>query len=144
MPSEAIPHWYWVWDSITISRISPGTTAGPFNQPKDKISHKMTFNQARSQFLIQSRMKISVAQINYHIGNFERNKGLITDAIKKAKAEKSDLVIFSELCVPGYPPLDLLDRIDFIEKCSDTVKEIAGHCTGITAIIGSPTHKSKS
>ena len=71
-------------------------------------------------------MKISIAQINYHIGNFERNKGLICDAIKKARAEKADLVIFSELCVPGYPPLDLLDRIDFIEKCSDTVKEIAG------------------
>jgi len=84
-------------------------------------------------------MKISVAQINYHIGNFERNKCLIIDAIEKAKAERSDLVIFSELCVPGYPPLDLLDRIDFIEKCAETVKEIAGHCTGTAAIIGSPT-----
>ncbi len=84
-------------------------------------------------------MKISIAQLNYHIGNFERNKSLITDAIIKAKAERSDLVVFSELCVPGYPPLDLLDRIDFIEKCSDAVIEIARHCTGITAIIGSPT-----
>jgi NAD+ synthase (glutamine-hydrolysing) len=84
-------------------------------------------------------MKISVAQINYHIGNFEKNKGLICDAIKKAKTEKADIVIFSELCVPGYPPLDLLDRIDFIEKCSDTVREIAMQCTGITAIVGSPT-----
>jgi NAD+ synthase (glutamine-hydrolysing) len=84
-------------------------------------------------------MKISVAQLNYHIGNFEKNKGLICDAIKKAKHEKADLVIFSELCVPGYPPLDLLDRIDFIEKCSDTVNEIAHECKGITAIVGSPT-----
>jgi NAD+ synthase (glutamine-hydrolysing) len=84
-------------------------------------------------------MKISVAQINFHIGNFEKNKWLIIDAIEKAKADRSDLVIFSELCVPGYPPLDLLDRIDFIEKCSETVKEIAGQCTGIAAIIGSPT-----
>jgi len=84
-------------------------------------------------------MKISVAQINFHIGNFERNKYLIIDAVEKAKAEGSDLVIFSELSVPGYPPLDLLDRIDFIEKCSDTVMEIAGHCTGIAAILGSPT-----
>jgi len=84
-------------------------------------------------------MKISVAQLNYHIGNFDRNKDLILNAIEKAKAEGSDLIIFSELCIPGYPPLDLLDRHDFIERCNLTVMEIAEKCTGITAIVGSPT-----
>jgi|WetSurMetagenome_2_1015567.scaffolds.fasta_scaffold00004_177 NAD+ synthase (glutamine-hydrolysing) len=84
-------------------------------------------------------MRISIAQINYHIGNFERNRNLILDAVRKAKNENSDLVIFSELCIPGYPPLDLLDRVDFIEKCSATVREVADECRGITAIIGSPT-----
>ena len=39
----------------------------------------------------------------------------------------------------GYPPLDLLDRHDFIEKCNLTVKEIADECSGIAAIVGSPT-----
>jgi NAD+ synthase (glutamine-hydrolysing) len=84
-------------------------------------------------------MKISVAQLNYHIGNFERNKELICNSIRKAKAEKVDLIVFSELCIPGYPPLDLLDRLDFIEKCNQTVGEIARECSGITAIVGSPT-----
>lgn len=84
-------------------------------------------------------MKITVAQLNYHIGNFKRNKELICSAIEKARSEKSDLVIFSELCIPGYPPLDLLDRLDFIERCNDTVLEIARECYGITAIVGSPT-----
>jgi len=84
-------------------------------------------------------MKISVAQLNYHIGNFDRNKYLICNAIEKAKSEGSDLIIFSELCIPGYPPLDLLDRHDFIERCNLTVKEISEKCTGITAIVGSPT-----
>lgn len=84
-------------------------------------------------------MKFTIAQLNYHIGNFTRNKELICNAIKKAKSDGSDLVIFSELCIPGYPPLDLLDRADFIEKCNLTVNEIAEECTGITAIIGSPT-----
>jgi len=83
-------------------------------------------------------MKITLAQLNYHIGNFARNKELICNAIRKTKLEKSDIIIFSELCVPGYPPLDLLDRLDFIEKCNETVKEIAQECTGIAAIIGSP------
>jgi NAD+ synthase (glutamine-hydrolysing) len=84
-------------------------------------------------------MKISVGQLNYHIGNFARNKDLISNAIKKAKANGSDLVVFSELCIPGYPPLDLLDRLEFIEKCERTVSEIAKECTGIAAIVGSPT-----
>jgi NAD+ synthase (glutamine-hydrolysing) len=84
-------------------------------------------------------MKISIAQLNYKIGNFEGNRDLICKALEKAKKEGSDLVIFSELCIPGYPPLDLLDRVDFIEKCDQTVREVAGFCTGITAIVGSPT-----
>lgn len=84
-------------------------------------------------------MKITVAQFNYHIGNFSRNKNLICSAIKKAKTERSDLIIFSELCISGYPPLDLLDRSDFIEKCNLTINEIADECTGIVALVGAPT-----
>jgi NAD+ synthase (glutamine-hydrolysing) len=88
-------------------------------------------------------MKFTVAQLNYHIANFDSNRNLICKAIRKAKTEGSDLIIFSELCVPGYPPLDLLDRLDFIEKCEQTVKEIAKECTGIAAIVGSPTINKK-
>jgi NAD+ synthase (glutamine-hydrolysing) len=84
-------------------------------------------------------MKISIAQLNYHIGNFEKNLELIIKAISDAKKAGSELVIFSELSVPGYPPLDLLDRIDFIEKCNETVTRIAAECKGIVAIVGSPT-----
>jgi NAD+ synthase (glutamine-hydrolysing) len=84
-------------------------------------------------------MKISVAQLNYTIGDFERNCDLICNAISRAKDSGSDLVIFSELSVPGYPPLDLLDRFDFIEKCNSSVIKIADHCRGIAAIVGSPT-----
>jgi NAD+ synthase (glutamine-hydrolysing) len=88
-------------------------------------------------------MKITLAQLNYHIGNFTRNKDQICKAINQAKANGSDMIIFSELCIPGYPPLDLLDHSDFIEKCDRTVLEIAGECKGITAIVGSPTFNRK-
>jgi len=89
-------------------------------------------------------MKISIAQLNYHIGNFEKNRELICSAIHQAHKAGSDLIIFSELSVPGYPPLDLLDRIDFVEKCGETVNQIASECTGITAIVGSPTFNKKA
>ncbi len=84
-------------------------------------------------------MKFTVAQLNYHIGNFAGNKDKICKAIRKAKDDGSDLIIFSELCIPGYPPLDLLDRLDFIDRCDQTVLEIAKECTGIAAIVGTPT-----
>jgi NAD+ synthase (glutamine-hydrolysing) len=84
-------------------------------------------------------MKISIAQLDYHIGNFVKNKELICNAIGKARSDGSDLIVFSELSVPGYPPLDLLDHVEFVDKCCSTVLEIAKECIGITAIIGAPT-----
>ncbi len=83
-------------------------------------------------------MKIALAQINFHIGNFEYNKEKIVSAIKKAESEKVDLVVFSEFSVCGYPPQDLLDYRDFVNKCEETVNEIASYCTSVAAIVGSP------
>ncbi len=88
-------------------------------------------------------MKFTIAQLDYHIANFEGNRNKILKAIEKAKSEGSELIIFSELCIPGYPPLDLLDREDFVEKCLSTVQEIADQCKGIIAIVGSPTFNRK-
>jgi NAD+ synthase (glutamine-hydrolysing) len=84
-------------------------------------------------------MKISVAQINYHVGNFELNSKLIIDAIGRAKKDGSDLVLFSELSLTAYPPHDLLEHKDFIERCNKYINKIAASCTGISAIIGAPT-----
>ena len=53
-------------------------------------------------------MKIFLAQQNYHIGNFEENAAKIIDGINKAKEAGADLVMFSELCICGYPPRDFL------------------------------------
>ncbi len=85
-------------------------------------------------------MKISIAQLNYHIGNFESNKNKMIAAIQKAKAEQADLVVFSELSMCGYPPRDFLEFNDFIRLNNEAINEIALHCTGgIAAIVGSPT-----
>ena len=84
-------------------------------------------------------MKIAIAQLNPHIGNFERNITAITDKIKEAKEKNADLVIFPEFSVPGYPPLDLLERKSFIDRCKQAVIEIAKQCKNIAAIVGSPS-----
>ncbi len=53
-------------------------------------------------------MKIALAQLNYHIGNFEENEQKIIRSIKSAKDQKADLVVFAELAISGYPPRDFL------------------------------------
>ena len=83
-------------------------------------------------------MKIALAQLNYHIGNFESNTNKIIDCIQNAKLQKVDLVVFSELAVCGYPPRDFLNFDHFILKCIDSINIIASECTDIAAIIGSP------
>ena len=84
-------------------------------------------------------MRIALAQLNYHIGNFEENITSMAFAIKKAQQVNADLVVFSELSVCGYPPLDLLESREFIEKCEWAVNKIASICTDIAAIVGAPS-----
>jgi NAD+ synthase (glutamine-hydrolysing) len=84
-------------------------------------------------------MKIALAQLNYHVGNFKYNTEKIIDAITKAKKEQCDLIVFSELSVCGYPPLDLLEREEFVEQCLQQIDLIASVCSGIMAIVGCPS-----
>ncbi|WP_431213262.1 NAD+ synthase [Puia sp. P3] len=84
-------------------------------------------------------MKIALAQLNYHIGNFEANTRKIIDAIHKAKEAGADLVVFTELCVCGYPAEDFLEFEDFIEQCYFAIDRIREHADTIGVIIGSPS-----
>ena len=83
-------------------------------------------------------MKIALAQQNYHIGNFEDNTRKIIDGIAWAKQQGADLVVFSELCVCGYPPRDFLEFNDFINKCYHAVDVIREKADTIGVLIGSP------
>jgi len=87
-------------------------------------------------------MKIALAQLNYHIGNFAENNRKIIAHIEKAKADKADLIVFAELAVGGYPAKDLLRNRRFIEGCNDSLAEIARSCHGITCIIGAPVENT--
>ncbi|HER09250.1 MAG TPA: NAD+ synthase [Bacteroides sp.] len=84
-------------------------------------------------------MKIALAQMNYLIGDFEGNRQKILDAVSRAVREHANLVVFSELSVCGYPPLDLLEREDFIHDCGKSVSAIAG-CIDpdVGVLLGSP------
>jgi len=83
-------------------------------------------------------MKIALAQLNYHIGNFEANTHKIIEHLGQAKEKGADLVVFAELAVCGYPPRDFLEFEEFIALCEQAALKIAEHCTDIACIIGLP------
>lgn len=83
-------------------------------------------------------MKIALAQLNYHIGNFEFNTQKIIQTITEQKAAGADLVVFAELSICGYPPRDFLEYPEFIALCKQAALKIAEACKGIACIVGVP------
>lgn len=83
-------------------------------------------------------MKIALAQLNFHVGNFSANTAKIIQAIQQAEAEQADLVVFSELCISGYPPRDFLEFHHFIEQCQDCLQQIAPYTQRTAALLGCP------
>jgi len=83
-------------------------------------------------------MKITIAQQNYHIGNFEQNTEKMLCAIEEAKKQGADLILFSEMSVCGYPARDFVEFNDFINKCYDSIEQIKKAADTIGVLIGSP------
>jgi NAD+ synthase (glutamine-hydrolysing) len=83
-------------------------------------------------------MKIAWAQLNFHIGNFDANAEKIIIHIREAKRQEADIIVFPELALCGYPPLDFLESNQFIQDNLSYMHKIAAHCDGIAAIVGAP------
>lgn len=83
-------------------------------------------------------MKIALAQLNYHIGNFEATLKKMKAAISWAIAQHADLIVFAELAASGYPPRDLLNDTDFLKHCNHVVSELHALSDKIAIIVGSP------
>ncbi|MEO6038538.1 MAG: NAD(+) synthase, partial [Saprospiraceae bacterium] len=84
-------------------------------------------------------MQIALAQLNYHIGNFEGNLSKMLAAVEQAKAQQADLICFGELAVCGYPPRDFLEFDDFIQRCSASIDALRQASQGIGIVVGSPS-----
>jgi NAD+ synthase (glutamine-hydrolysing) len=84
-------------------------------------------------------MKIAIAQLNYHIGNFDGNLDKMLQATYEAKDNGADIVVFGELSTCGYPPRDFLEFRDFIRHANDCIEKLKAASDGIGIVVGSPT-----
>jgi NAD+ synthase (glutamine-hydrolysing) len=80
-------------------------------------------------------MKLALAQFNPTVGDFEGNSARILKLAEEARQRGAELAIFSELCLCGYFPLDLLERPAFIERNQKELKTLAAKLP-LPAIVG--------
>ncbi len=80
-------------------------------------------------------MKIALAQINPTVGDFAGNSAKIMATTEQAQRRGAELVVFSELCLCGYLPQDLLERPGFLQR-NQTELVCLAQKLPIPAIIG--------
>jgi NAD+ synthase (glutamine-hydrolysing) len=84
-------------------------------------------------------MKIRVEQLNPVIGDFSSNKREIIESLHRAEKSGIDLLILPELVTTGYPPLDLLERRDFLDACFRANDEIIQKTRNTALLFGTVT-----
>lgn len=84
-------------------------------------------------------MKIALGQINPTVGDFTGNAAKIVQFALQARSAGAELVLFPELSVSGYPPLDLVERRSFVNRSRLTAERIAVETEGIAVICGMVT-----
>ena len=90
-------------------------------------------------------LKLTVAQLNYTIGDIEGNVEKMIAAAQKAWSAGSELVVFSELSLTGYYPADLLDEPHFMERVArglEALQQASRQLRGLHWVIGAPEPKS--
>jgi NAD+ synthase (glutamine-hydrolysing) len=91
-------------------------------------------------------MNIALAQINPTVGDFAGNAARILDFARRARERGAELVVFSELCLCGYLPHDLIERPDFVERNREELERLAEKIplpavVGYVGLAGSQTGK---
>ncbi|MFC2070042.1 NAD+ synthase [Chloroflexota bacterium] len=81
-------------------------------------------------------MRIGMAQINTTVGDFAGNRQIILEYIEKARSLGVDLLTFPELAICGYPPEDLLYKLQFIAENKRSLDEVVKASSGLSVIIG--------
>ncbi len=81
-------------------------------------------------------MKIAMAQINPTVGDFGGNLELVERALAEAREQGTELCVFPEMALSGYPPHDLLERPRFVAENLEALERVAGMCRDLAAVIG--------
>ena len=91
-------------------------------------------------------MKLFLAQINNIVGDIDGNLKRAIDILDQAGELNSDLVVFSELFLSGYPPEDLVLKKSFVEECRNALDTLINYSKTkkLGLIIGLPLYEKNN
>ncbi|CAM4043703.1 NAD+ synthase [Comamonas aquatilis] len=69
-------------------------------------------------------LRITLAQLNYMVGDIAGNIRRMTEAAQQAAQEQADLLVFSELSLCGYYPGDMLDEPSFLQRLDEGLQQL--------------------
>ena len=82
-------------------------------------------------------LRIALAQDNFLVGSIPENAQKVRLLAQQAKAQQSDIIVFPELCLTGYPPEDLLFRPSLTPRINDALASLAD-IRDIVLVLGYP------
>jgi NAD+ synthase (glutamine-hydrolysing) len=85
-------------------------------------------------------VNIALAQIDTTVGDLPGNAALVAARAAQAADAGAQLVVFPELTLCGYPPKDLLELGEFVDRCRETLEALAKDPVfrRISALVGFP------
>jgi NAD+ synthase (glutamine-hydrolysing) len=86
-------------------------------------------------------LNITVAQLNYFVGDIEGNAQKMIAAAQQAAVEGAELIVFSELSLTGYYPGDLLDELHFMDRVAagiESLKSASRQLRNLHWVLGAP------
>jgi NAD+ synthase (glutamine-hydrolysing) len=92
-------------------------------------------------------MKITLAQINTVVGDIDGNLRKVVDTVNSVASAGTDLVVFPEMCLSGYPPKDLVERPLFLAQSLDALKsveQLSRSCPETGIVVGLPQRANRT
>ncbi|WP_272674781.1 MULTISPECIES: NAD+ synthase [unclassified Providencia] len=86
------------------------------------------------------KLNISLAQLNWLVGDIEGNCDRMLQVVSE-QAPNTDIVMFSELSLTGYPPEDLIFRADFEDRCLVQLDRLQKASQETAIIVGHPWYE---
>lgn len=84
-------------------------------------------------------LRIALIQFNPLIGDNQGNALRMAEMAAEALMQGAEMIIFPELAVCGYPPMDLLNYPGFLDQCEACVDSLLPLSQEALIIVGTPT-----
>ena len=87
-------------------------------------------------------LRITIAQLNFTVGDIEGNVARMVAAAQQAAREQANIIVFSELSLCGYYPGDMLEETGFqqrIEAGISALQQASAELPQLHWVLGAPT-----